>query len=71
MYFSFIFIWLLQYMEATLTKSSPLWESSNNSAPKCKYLVSNVEARLTYWPLNDTFLTFNECDSPTFKLLNP
>ena len=45
-YFSCVFKWLLRSKEATLTKS--LLKSSNKSAPKFKFLLSNRHAILNY-----------------------
>ena len=70
MYFSRTFTLLLRRMEATLTKSSLLRESFNKLAPKSKFLVSNNDAILTYWPVKNIFSRFHNLDSATFELLN-
>ena len=41
-----------------------------NLRPVSMGLASNNEAILTYWTLRNTFFTFYNCDSATFKLLN-
>ena len=57
-------------MEPILIKSSLLSESSNKFAPKYKFLTSNNEAILAYWPFKNTLFTFYKRDSATLKLLN-
>ena len=67
-YFRCTFTMLLQRKEAIL--SLLLCESLDKFAPKGKFLASNNEAILTYWPLKNTFFTFYKRDSAIFKLLN-
>ena len=68
MYSSYIFAWLLQPVEEVLFKSPLLCKTPNKSASKRKFLISNDEAILTYWPLKNTFFIFYKRDSATFKL---
>ena len=68
-YFSYIFAWLLQQMEVTLAKSLLLCKSSGKSTSRCKFLVSNGEAILTYWFSKNMFFTFFKLDCAIFKSL--
>ena len=48
MYLSRIFTWHFQCKEATLTKSSLPCKKSDKFERKCKFLISNAEAILTF-----------------------
>ena len=47
-----------------------LCESSVKFSARWKYLASNSEAIMTYWPLKNTFPKFYKRGSATFKLIN-
>ena len=51
----FTFTLFLQWKEAILTKSSLLCENYDKFGPGCKFLASNNEATLIYWPIKNTF----------------
>ena len=70
MYFSCTFTSILRRKEAILTQSSLLCESLDKFSTKCKFLASNNDAILSYWPLNNTFFTFYILGSAIFKLLS-
>ena len=67
MHFSRTFTLFLQRKKTILIKSSLLYESYIKFAPKCKSLVSDNEATLTYLLLKNTFFTFYKRDSAPFK----
>ena len=68
MYFSRTFTLLLRRKETTLNNSSLLCERSVQFAPERKFVASNNEAILTFWPLKNTLFKFYKRDSATLEL---
>ena len=62
--------WLFRSKETILDKSFQLCEDSNKLTPKQNFFHSNVEATLTHWSLNKTFLMLYIRDFATFRLIN-